>query len=68
MQTEVESLQNAANKANLKVNEYYFEDKRKTNKKYFLTHNGTTISPVLNYDTLNHFILGFNRAKEILTN
>lgn len=69
--TKLEALTNAVKSTDLsglKVYEKYSEDKRKTVKKYFLSINDTTISPVLNYDNMNHFILGFSRAKKILTN
>lgn len=70
MNNELQALQNGCDYSkipNMKVHEKYFEDKRKTGKKYFLTIEGTTISPVLNYDNMNHFILGFLKAKEFLT-
>ena len=63
--TEIEALQNAANSCNieaLKVNTKYFEDKRKSIQKYFLTINGVSISPILDYEQMNHFILGFSKA------
>jgi hypothetical protein len=63
------ALHNAANSVGLiglKVHEKFNEDKRRSIKKYFLTHCGMTISPVLNYDNMNHFILGFSKAKDLL--
>ncbi len=71
--SDLEALQNAINyhnlpKMNLSIHEKcFFEDKRKTVKMFFL-HNdktGETISPVLNYENMNHFILGFARAKKM---
>ncbi len=59
MNTEKESLQNAANQVGLLVHEKYQDDKRKTIKMYFATKNGFFVSPVLNYEQLNHFILGW---------
>lgn len=67
---QIEALQNAVNYANLpglSVHEKYFEDKRKTTKKYYLNFNNGTISPVLDYENINHFILGFSKAKKIFT-
>ena len=67
--TELQALQNAVdyhNLTDLKIHEKYFEDKRKTTKMYFL-HNektGETISPVLDYENLNHFIHGYTKAFE----
>ena len=66
----LQALENALNSNELdglRVREKYFEDKRKTQKKYYVTFNETIISPVLEYDKMNHFILGFNRANEILS-
>ena len=65
----LEPLQNAANAVKLQgltVVEMYQQDKRKTVPKFLLTYNGTSVSPVLDYDKMNYFILGFIRAKEIL--
>lgn len=66
--TELQALQNAlSDLPDLQVHEKHFGDRRNTLKKYFL-HNettGETISPVLDYDNLNHFILGFSRAKKL---
>lgn len=69
--THLEALTNAVKStdvAGLKVYENYSEDKRKTVKKFFLTLNGISISPILNYDNMNHFILGFSKAKKVLIN
>ena len=68
---EIEALQNAANNtgaAGLEVKQKIHTDKRYKTRAYFLTLNGTCISPVLDYDRLNHFILGFSRAKSIYNN
>jgi len=70
--TEIQALQNAADciGVGLMVYQKNYEDKRKTIKTYFL-HNdqtGETLSPVLDYENLNHFILGFIKAKKIFTN
>jgi len=62
MQTEIQSLQNAANDLELFVHEQYNTDKRKTVKKYFLTKNGTSVSPVLDYEQMNCFLLGWRKA------
>ena len=59
MNTEKESLQNAANQVELLIHEKYQDDKRKTKKMYFATKNGFSVSPVLDYEQLNHFILGW---------
>lgn len=70
MQTELESLTNAANSnktITFTVHEYFIDDKRKTVKHYYLNaFNKGTISPKLDYENMNHFILGFNNACKIL--
>ena len=61
--TELQALQNASTGLSLTVHEKYTQDKRKTVGRYFLTdRNGTTVSPVLDYEQMNHFILGWSRA------
>jgi hypothetical protein len=60
--TELEALQNAANLSGLTIHEKPFEDKRKTAKKYFAQRGTNTVSPVLDYENLNHFLLGWNNA------
>ena len=67
--TQLQALQNAANSTKLEglnLHEQPFNDKRRTTPMFFLSLNGTSISPVLNYDNMNHFILGFARSNEIL--
>lgn len=59
---ELQALQNMVNSANvegMRILEHYEQDKRKTGKKYYLTIKGTTASPTLDYNTMNHFILGY---------
>lgn len=66
--TEIAALKNAVEylKLNgLDVLEHYTQDKRKTNKKYFLSLNGTCQSPVLGYEQMNHFILGMIKMKQL---
>ena len=67
---EIQALQNAADSVKLpglQIHAKIFEDKRKS-KKYFLQYGNRTLSPVLDYSNMNSFILGINRAKEILNN
>ena len=66
----LQALTNAANSTDLpelKVYERYSQDKRKTVAKYFLQLGKNSISPVLDYENMNHFILGFSKAKKLLT-
>ena len=64
---EIEALKNAANDLELFVHEKHTTDKRKTVKMYFLTQNGATISPTLDYNQMNHFLLGFRKAINLQT-
>ena len=58
--TELQALQNAGNRINLTIREYLEEDKRKTVQRYFAVDKfGNGVSPVLDYNTLNHFLLGW---------
>jgi len=66
--TEIQALQNAVfntGTAGLEVKQKIIPDKRVKTGAYYLTLNGTCISPVLDYENLNHFILGFSKAKSI---
>jgi hypothetical protein len=60
---EIQALQNFADKLNMKVRNQFVDDKRRTIKKYFLVRaDGLCISPVLDYENLNHFMLGWNNC------
>ena len=66
MQTELESLQNFGDKLGMVIHEQFKEDKRKTIKTYFATLNNISISPMLDYEQLNHFLLGwYNSLKQM---
>lgn len=65
--TELEALQNAANTAGLTIHERYQPDKRKKTKMYFANKGDETVSPVLDYEQLNHFLLGWIRCSQQLT-
>ena len=58
---ELTALQNFADKFGLIVKLWFDEDKRKKSM-YVLTDNDKFISPKLNYDKMNHFLLGVNSA------
>lgn len=60
---ELEALQNAATDIGLTIHEKFTTDKRQTLKRYFAQRGRETVSPVLDYEQLNHFLLGWNRAK-----
>ena len=60
IKNELNALQNMANSIGIgaEVKEIFSNDQRKPSK-YVLTLLGTIISPSLDYNTLNHFILGY---------
>ena len=62
MITELEALQNAADDLNLTVYEKITNDKRRTVKTYFANNGDETVSPVLDYEQLNHFLLGWRKC------
>ena len=64
--SELQALQNATNGLNgIEVREKHMEDKRKTITRFFASKNGVTISPVLDYDQMNHFLLGYRKAIQL---
>jgi len=66
--TELNALENAVISAKLeglKVYEKQTTDKRKTIKHYFLNYYGNTISPNLDYDNMNHFIMGLSKGLKL---
>ena len=69
--TQLEALNNAVvsmNLEGLEVLQYIQHDNRKKIGKFFLRLNGTSISPILNYNEMNHFILGMSTMQKIITN
>jgi len=48
----------------IKIKLWYHQDQIKKTK-FVLTKNDTFISPVLNYDNMNHFLLGIYNCKNI---
>lgn len=69
---QLEYLNNAAQSIpiqGIEVMQKQQTDKRKTNPVYVLTINGTScISPTLDYDKMNHYILGMTRACKLFNN
>lgn len=66
--TELNALENAVISAKLEGLKVYarpYEDKRKTIKHYFLNYYGNTISPNLDYENMNHFILGLSQGLKL---
>jgi hypothetical protein len=60
----INALQNFADNFGLTVKHYIFPDARKK-VKYILVKNKTSISPPLNYEGINAFLLGMKAAGKI---
>ena len=63
IENELTALQNFANKFELKVEKYFFEDSRKKTK-FILVKNNTSVCQPFNYNEMNIFLLGILRAKK----
>ena len=61
-ESQLQSLQNFGNSLNLKIVEKFTSDKRKSVKKYFAIIDGVKTSPVLDYQGMNNFMLGWLSA------
>lgn len=59
---ERQSLQNAANDLGLIIFYKVQDDRRKKVNRYFANRGKETVSPVLNYENMNHFLLGWRNA------
>lgn len=69
--TQYQALNNALNYfgfKNINLHEKQYSDKRKNVSKFFLQQGAKTISPVLNYNEMNHFILGMGEMQRLTTN
>ena len=67
-QQQRQALQNALNSFGLKnviLHEKQYSDKRKKVSKFFLQDGAKTISPVLDYNEMNHFILGMGTMQKL---
>ena len=66
MNAEIEALQNSADglRIFMRIKEYFENDRRRTVKKYVAVINKTSVSPPLNYDKLNYFLLGWHKSKK----
>lgn len=61
-QTELQSLQNAADFIGLTVYVEPLSDKRKSIKRYHLCKDKRIVSPVFDYEQMNCYILGWINA------
>ena len=69
--TQLEALNNALQYFGFKnviLHEKQYSDKRKKVNKFFLQQGAEIISPVLDYNEMNHFILGMSTMQKITTN
>ena len=69
--TQLEALNNAVSHFGLKnviLHEKQYSDKRKKVSKFFLQDGAKTISPVLDYNEMNHFILGMGTMQKLTFN
>jgi hypothetical protein len=66
-QKQREALQNAANVCGLIIVEWYYQDKGKASKFGANLPDGYAISPTLDYNEMNLFLLGFNRCQKFYT-
>ena len=69
--TQLEALNNALNYfgfKNINLHEKQYSDKRKKVSKFFLQQGAKTISPVLNYNEMNCFILGMSTMQNLTNN
>ena len=68
---QLNALNNAVvsmNLEGLEVRQYIQHDNRKKIGKFFLRLNGNLISPILNYNEMNHFILGMMKMQRLTNN
>ena len=66
-----EALENALNSFglnNLTIYPKISVDKREKKPKFFLNNGFQTISPVLDYENMNHFILGMGTMQKLTNN
>ena len=69
--TQLDALNNALNYfgfKNINLYEKQYSDKRKKVSKFFLQQGEKRISPVLNFNEMNCFILGMAAIKELTNN
>ena len=68
---QLEALNNALSYFGFKnviLHEKQYSDKRKKVSKFFLQYGVKTISPVLDYNEMNHFILGMGAMQRLTIN
>ena len=66
--TKIEALNNGISYFGLKnviLHEKQYSDKRRKVSKFFLQQGAETISPILDYNEMNHFILGMGTMQKL---
>ena len=69
--TQLEALNNSLSYygfKNIILHEKQYSDKRKKVSKFFLQQGAKIISPVLDYNEMNHFILGMGIMQKLTIN
>ena len=69
--TQLEALNNSISYFGLKniiLHEKQYSDKRKKVSKFFLQYGAKMISPLLDYNEMNHFILGMVTMQKLTIN
>ena len=69
--TQLEALNNSLSYfgfKNINLYEKQYSDKRKKVSKFFLQQGAKTISPVLDYNEMNYFILGMATMQKLTIN
>ena len=69
--TQLDALNNSLSYFGLKnviLHEKQYSDKRNKVSKFFLQQGAKAISPVLNYNEMNHFILGMGTMQRLTIN
>ena len=69
--TQLEALNNAVRYFGFKnviLHEKQYSDKRKKVNKFFLQQGENRISPILDYNDMNHFILGMGTMQRLTFN
>lgn len=68
IKTELEYLQNAATDLGLEIHQKWNQDGRYKIGRYFAQKGAETVSPVLDYEQLNCFLLGWRKALKTIKN
>ena len=69
--TQIDALNNSLSYfgfKNINLYEKQYSDKRKKVSKFFLQDGAKTISPVLDYNEMNYFILGMSTMQNLTNN